>query len=168
MLCQFHSFAVFLAWSSEISRPENKGLAAALSLVEEAKKEIDSYSKGGPMSYADLIQYAGYVYFIHINLWAALHCWAWCIWAAHTEDYCSWLWFSSFYVAQGALKATFLAAAIRKCGGNEEKGTLLYTAYGSSGQVCLIYYVVLCFMDGLLVKVSHIFFFLMIFWKDVG
>ncbi|KVH98547.1 heme peroxidase [Cynara cardunculus var. scolymus] len=67
--------------TSEISRPENKGLSAALSLVEDAKKEIDSYSK-----------------------------------------------------AQSALKATFLASAIRKCGGNEEKGNLLYSAYGSSGQ----------------------------------
>ncbi|KAG9137121.1 hypothetical protein Leryth_011949 [Lithospermum erythrorhizon] len=80
--------------SAEISRPENKGLAAALSLVEEAKKEIDSYSKGGPISYADLIQLA----------------------------------------AQSAVKSTFLASAIRKCGGNVEKGSLLYTAYGSSGQ----------------------------------
>lgn len=51
----------FLAWSSELSRPENKGLSAALNLLEEAKKEIDSYSKGGPISYADLIQYAGYI-----------------------------------------------------------------------------------------------------------
>lgn len=42
----------------------------------------------------------------------------------------------SFYVAQGAVKATFLASAIRKCGGNVEKGNLVYTAYGSSGQVC--------------------------------
>lgn len=80
--------------SSEISRPENKGLAAALNLLEEAKKEIDSYSKGGPISYADLIQFA----------------------------------------AQSAVKKTFLDSAIRKCGGNEEKGILLYTAYGSSGQ----------------------------------
>ncbi|KAH7567717.1 hypothetical protein ACOSP7_010187 [Xanthoceras sorbifolium] len=83
-----------IRFSSEISRPENKGLSAALDLLEEAKKEIDSYSKGGPVSYADLIQSA----------------------------------------AQSALKATFLAAAIRKCGGNEEKGGLLYTAYGSTGQ----------------------------------
>ncbi|KAF8380800.1 hypothetical protein HHK36_028294 [Tetracentron sinense] len=83
-----------IRFSSEISRPENKGLSAALSLVEEAKKEIDSFSKGGPISYADLIQYA----------------------------------------AQSATKNTFLASAIRKCGGNEEKGNLLYTAYGSNGQ----------------------------------
>lgn len=83
-----------IRFSSEINRPENKGLSAALSLVEEAKKEIDSYSKGGPISYSDLIQLA----------------------------------------AQSALKATFLASAIRKCGGNEEKGNLLYSAYGSSGQ----------------------------------
>lgn len=80
--------------SSEISRPENRGLSAALNLIEVAKKEIDSYSKGGPISYADLIQYA----------------------------------------AQAVLKKTFLDSAIRKCGGNEEKGQLLYTAYGSNGQ----------------------------------
>ncbi|EPS63730.1 hypothetical protein M569_11054, partial [Genlisea aurea] len=83
-----------IRFSSEISRPENKNLAASLSLLEQAKKEIDSYSKGGPISYADLIQFA----------------------------------------AQSALKSTFLSSAIRKCGGNEEKGALLYTAYGSSGQ----------------------------------
>nr|XP_043636026.1 thylakoid lumenal 29 kDa protein, chloroplastic [Erigeron canadensis] len=83
-----------IRFSAEINRPENNGLSAALSLVEEAKKEIDSYSKGGPIAYSDLIQLA----------------------------------------AQSALKATFLASAIRKCGGNEEKGNLLYSAYGSSGQ----------------------------------
>uniref|UniRef100_A0A803MEB6 Plant heme peroxidase family profile domain-containing protein n=1 Tax=Chenopodium quinoa TaxID=63459 RepID=A0A803MEB6_CHEQI len=83
-----------IRFSSEISRPENKGLSSALSLLEDAKKEIDSYSKGGPIAYADLIQCA----------------------------------------AQSALKNTFLASAIRKCGGNEEKGSLLYTAYGSNGQ----------------------------------
>ncbi|KAK9270603.1 hypothetical protein L1049_026185 [Liquidambar formosana] len=92
-----------IRFSSEISRPENKGLSAALSLLDEAKKEIDLYSKGGPISYADLIQCA----------------------------------------AQSALKANFLAAAIRKCGGNEEKGNLLYTAYGSNGQVRLLICVVL-------------------------
>ncbi|ESR47171.1 Thylakoid lumenal 29 kDa protein [Citrus sinensis] len=70
-----------IRFSSEISRPENKGLSAAMNLLEEAKKEIDSYSK-----------------------------------------------------AQSAVKTTFLASAIRKCGGNEEKGRLLYTAYGSNGQ----------------------------------
>lgn len=35
-------------------------LSAALYLLDDAKKEIDSYSKGGPVSYADLIQCAGY------------------------------------------------------------------------------------------------------------
>ncbi|KAJ1702799.1 hypothetical protein LUZ63_002578 [Rhynchospora breviuscula] len=80
--------------SPELSRPENSGLASALSLLEEAKKEIDSYSKGGPISYADLIQFA----------------------------------------AQTAVKKTFLDAAIRKCGGNEDKGRTLYAAYGSNGQ----------------------------------
>ncbi|KAL8161282.1 hypothetical protein V2J09_012771 [Rumex salicifolius] len=83
-----------IRFSSEIDRPENKGLSAALSLLEECKKEIDSYSKGGPISFADLIQMA----------------------------------------AQSAVKSVFLDAAIRKCGGNEEKGQLLYTAYGSNGQ----------------------------------
>ncbi|TVU15880.1 hypothetical protein EJB05_39422 [Eragrostis curvula] len=42
----------------EISRPENSGLSAALDLLTEAKKEIDSYSKGGPIAFADLIQFA--------------------------------------------------------------------------------------------------------------
>lgn len=45
--------------SSEISRAENAGLSDGLALIEEAKKEIDSFSKGGPISYADLIQLAG-------------------------------------------------------------------------------------------------------------
>lgn len=55
-------FVCVCVWSSEIERPENKGLSAALSMVEEAKKEIDSYSKGGPISYSDLIQLAGLVF----------------------------------------------------------------------------------------------------------
>lgn len=46
-------------YSSEISRAENAGLSDGLALIEEAKKEIDSFSKGGPISYADLIQLAG-------------------------------------------------------------------------------------------------------------
>ncbi|VFQ78998.1 unnamed protein product [Cuscuta campestris] len=79
---------------SEISRPENKGLAAAMNLLEEAKKDIDVKSKGGPITYADLIQYG----------------------------------------AQSAVKKTCLDAAIRKCGGNAEKGALLYRVYGSNGQ----------------------------------
>ncbi|KAG1362751.1 thylakoid lumenal 29 kDa protein, chloroplastic [Cocos nucifera] len=79
-------------------RPENSGLSAALNLLVEAKKEIDSYSKGGPISFADLIQFA----------------------------------------AQAAVKKTFLDSAIRKCGGNEEKGRLLYTAYGSNGQLAVM------------------------------
>ncbi|KAL3034451.1 hypothetical protein AAZX31_02G195300 [Glycine max] len=83
-----------IRFSSEIGRPENTGLSAALNLLEEAKKEIDSDSKGGSISYADLIHIA----------------------------------------AQSAAKATFLAAAIRKCGGKEEKGKTLYNAYGSNGQ----------------------------------
>lgn len=80
--------------SAEISRPENSGLSAALNLLTEAKREIDSYSKGGPIAFADLIQYG----------------------------------------AQAAVKKTFIDSAIRKCGGNEEKGRILYTAYGSTGQ----------------------------------
>ncbi|XP_020083942.1 thylakoid lumenal 29 kDa protein, chloroplastic [Ananas comosus] len=80
--------------SPEMSRPENRGLSPALDLLVEAKREIDSKSKGGPISFADLIQFA----------------------------------------AQAAVKKTFLDSAIRKCGGNEEKGRTLYTAYGSNGQ----------------------------------
>jgi hypothetical protein len=53
----------FVKWSPEISRPENNGLSAALDLLVEAEKEIDSYSKGGPISFADLIQFAGALYF---------------------------------------------------------------------------------------------------------
>ncbi|PIN03580.1 L-ascorbate peroxidase [Handroanthus impetiginosus] len=87
-----------MRFSSEISRPENKNLSSALNFLEEAKKKIDSYSKGGPISYADLIQFA----------------------------------------AQSAVKSTFLSSAIKKCGGNEEKGALLYTAYGSSGQLAVM------------------------------
>ncbi|XP_049392360.1 thylakoid lumenal 29 kDa protein, chloroplastic-like isoform X2 [Solanum stenotomum] len=43
---------------SEINRPENKGIASALNLLEESKKVIDSNFKGGPISYADLHQFA--------------------------------------------------------------------------------------------------------------
>ncbi|KQJ84405.1 hypothetical protein BRADI_5g20670v3 [Brachypodium distachyon] len=39
-------------------RPENSGLSAALDMLTDAKKEIDSYSKGGPIAFADLIQIA--------------------------------------------------------------------------------------------------------------
>lgn len=79
---------------SEINRPENKGLLPAMNLLEDVKKEIDASSKGRPLSYADLIQFAG----------------------------------------QAATKNTFLSAAIRKCGGNEEKGQTVYTAFGSNAQ----------------------------------
>jgi hypothetical protein len=37
--------------------------------------------------------------------------------------------------AQSACKRTFIDSAIRKCGGNEQKGLQLYGAYGSNGQV---------------------------------
>nr|CAB3485659.1 unnamed protein product [Digitaria exilis] len=40
----------------------------------------------------------------------------------------------SIRLAQSALKKSFLDAAIAKCGGNEEKGRTLYSAYGSNGQ----------------------------------
>ncbi|WVZ86979.1 hypothetical protein U9M48_033687 [Paspalum notatum var. saurae] len=89
----FFSFSV-RSYFPEISRPENIGLSAAMDLLTEAKKEIDSYSKGGPIAFADLIQFA----------------------------------------AQSALKKSFLDAAIAKCGGNEDKGRTLYSAYGSNGQ----------------------------------
>ncbi|KAH8970230.1 hypothetical protein BDL97_02G077700 [Sphagnum fallax] len=36
--------------------------------------------------------------------------------------------------AQSACKRTFIDSAIRKCGGNEQKGLQLYGAYGSNGQ----------------------------------
>ncbi|KAG5632328.1 hypothetical protein H5410_004045 [Solanum commersonii] len=48
-----------LRWVKEIKRPENKGIASALNLLEESKKVIDSNFKGGPISYADLYQFTG-------------------------------------------------------------------------------------------------------------
>ncbi|MCO5607994.1 hypothetical protein L7F22_062197 [Adiantum nelumboides] len=80
--------------SAELNRAENKGLAGTVQLLELLKKEIDSSSQGGPITWADLIQIAG----------------------------------------QSAVKRTFLNAAIKKCGGNVEKGQSLYLAYGSTGQ----------------------------------
>ncbi|KAF6146219.1 hypothetical protein GIB67_011691 [Kingdonia uniflora] len=104
-----------IRFSSEISRPENEGLSSALNLLEEAKKEIDLNSKGGPISYADLIQCAGE------------RCIAYsCLLIISYSDV--------HLLSQSAVKSTFLTSAILKCGGNEEKGNLLYTAYGSSGQ----------------------------------
>ncbi|BBM98305.1 protein MpAPX4 [Marchantia polymorpha subsp. ruderalis] len=78
----------------ELERPENRGLEAAVALLAGVKKDIDAASKGGPISWADLIQLG----------------------------------------AQSATKRTFIDAAIRKCGGKEDKGLQLYQAYGSSGQ----------------------------------
>eukprot|EP00249_Psilotum_nudum_P025279 c29603_g1_i1 orf=680-1726(+) len=83
-----------IQFSSELRRPENEGLAVAVDLLKGVKMEIDSESKGGPLAWSDLIQFAG----------------------------------------QAATKRTFLNAAIKKCGGNEEKGIRLYTVYGSNGQ----------------------------------
>ncbi|XP_024520798.1 thylakoid lumenal 29 kDa protein, chloroplastic isoform X1 [Selaginella moellendorffii] len=80
--------------SEELKRPENVKLDSAVTFLEGLKKEIDEESKGGPISWADLIQIGG----------------------------------------QAAAKRTFLDAAIKKCGGNEEKGNFLYNAYGSNGQ----------------------------------
>ena len=63
--------------------------------------------------------------------------------------------------AQAAMKSTFLASAIRKCGGNEEKGALLYSAYGSSGQVCCVFLETLgqlqqtCFLSWVFRKEIH-------------
>lgn len=112
-------------WSSELSRAENEGLSDGLSLIEDVKKEIDSISKGGPISYADLIQLAGddviaYAKNMFMNR----------IIIVVTE-----IFLGLVSIGQSAVKSTFLASAIRKCGGNEEKGNLLYTAYGSAGQV---------------------------------
>lgn len=46
--------------------------------------------------------------------------------------------------AQTAVKSTFIASAVRKCGGNEEKGNILYAAYGSNGQVCFKIDILIC------------------------
>ncbi|CAI5458701.1 unnamed protein product [Closterium sp. Yama58-4] len=83
-----------IRFSEELSRPENKGLKAALQLLEGVKARVDKDAKGGPLSYADLIQFG----------------------------------------AQSAVKTTFLAAAVRKAGGDDTKGLNLYFAIGSPGQ----------------------------------
>ncbi|CAI5526361.1 unnamed protein product [Closterium sp. Naga37s-1] len=46
-----------IRFSEELSRPENKGLKAALQLLEGVKARVDKDAKGGPISYADLIQF---------------------------------------------------------------------------------------------------------------
>ncbi|GJP56135.1 hypothetical protein CLOM_g15185 [Closterium sp. NIES-68] len=46
-----------IRFSEEISRSENKGLKAALQLLEGVKARVDEGAKGGPLSYADLIQF---------------------------------------------------------------------------------------------------------------
>lgn len=45
----------------ELKRPENAGLAPALKLLESVKAQLDEElkDKGGPVSYADLIQFGG-------------------------------------------------------------------------------------------------------------
>lgn len=85
-----------IRFSAELSRPENKGLQAALELLEGVKGEVDAGAgeKGGAITYADLIQFG----------------------------------------AAAAVKNTFLAAAISKAGGDEDKGRKLYLAIGSAGQ----------------------------------
>eukprot|EP00250_Pteridium_aquilinum_P028133 c36637_g1_i1 orf=100-1164(+) len=45
--------------SSELNRPENKGLVVAVQALEALKKDIDATSQGGPIAMADLIQIAG-------------------------------------------------------------------------------------------------------------
>ncbi|KAG5137991.1 hypothetical protein JHK82_022722 [Glycine max] len=52
----------------------------------------------------------------------------------HSEGYI-YLKIICDYGAQSATKTTFLAATIRKCSGNEEKGKTIYNAYGSNGQL---------------------------------
>lgn len=94
-------------------------------LLDQVKDEIDKVSLGEPITYADLIQLSG-------NLTPRLR-------RSSSPFDISSITDTSLYLilttAQSALKRTFLDAAIRKCGGNEEKGNLLYTAYGSNGQV---------------------------------
>ena len=54
----------FLKCSLELNRPENKGLEKAISFLEPIKQSIDeaAVTKGGPISWADLIQIAGVCY----------------------------------------------------------------------------------------------------------
>jgi len=105
-----------------------------LDLLTEAKKEIDSKSKGGPISFADLIQFAG-LKISSVTLLVLLNLLTFtgelCCSSASVKLRIVFL----FETAQSALKRSFLDAAIAKCGGNEEKGRTLYSAYGSNGQV---------------------------------
>ena len=56
------------------------------------------------------------------------------------EIYCNFPDFIDLiFVAQNAVETTFLATAICKCGGNEEKGKTLYNAYRLNGQVCIFF-----------------------------
>lgn len=48
-----------IRFSSELNRSENKDLAVAVQFLESLKKDIDAESKGGPISWADLVQFAG-------------------------------------------------------------------------------------------------------------
>jgi hypothetical protein len=48
--------------SDELSRPENKGLQNAVNFLETVKAQVDSETKGGPISWADLIQFGGIVH----------------------------------------------------------------------------------------------------------
>lgn len=45
-----------IRFAEELGRPENAGLDAAVTFLEGVKAEIDDGAKGGPISYADLIQ----------------------------------------------------------------------------------------------------------------
>jgi L-ascorbate peroxidase len=111
-----------------------------LDLLTEAKKEIDSNSKGGPITFADLIQFAGLA-ISTVTILALLNL---LIFAG--ELFCTSaslklrIMFFFLETAQSALKRSFLDAAIAKCGGNEEKGRTLYSAYGSNGQVFAVPY----------------------------
>ena len=49
----------FMLYSSELDRPENKGLATAIQFLETLKKDIDADAKGGPITWADLFQLSG-------------------------------------------------------------------------------------------------------------
>ena len=48
-----------MLYSSELDRPENKGLATAIQFLETLKKDIDADAKGGPITWADLFQLSG-------------------------------------------------------------------------------------------------------------
>lgn len=59
-------------FGEELERPENKGLEKAVKLLESVKADIDEGAKGGPISWADIIQFGGQAAVKRLYLEAAI------------------------------------------------------------------------------------------------